>query len=121
LTKGIYKTLKTVVLKTGGQFLLFTPPGMYALGFLLGFIWGKLKQMIPSLTFSVDGVIKLFKALYGAAMKLYKELEEKLDEFLADHPNLDKLWEGAKNLNEKAKWEGSYWEAFKTTEIYKKL
>jgi hypothetical protein len=43
LTKGIYKTLKTVILNTGGHFLLFTPPGMYALGFLLGFIWGKLK------------------------------------------------------------------------------
>jgi hypothetical protein len=76
--------------------------------------------MIPGLTFSVDGVIKLFKALYGWAIKIYRDIEEKIDEFLNDHPKIYSAYENVKKFVKTWKEEG-FKNAFKKTNLYKKL
>ena len=43
----VSNTLKMTL--KASKFILFTPQGMYALGFLLGFLWKKIEQMIPKL------------------------------------------------------------------------
>lgn len=43
----VSNTLKMTL--KASKFILFTPQGMYALGFLLGFLWNKIEQMIPKL------------------------------------------------------------------------
>jgi uncharacterized membrane protein len=53
-------------------------------------------------------------------MKLYKRLEEKIDEFLIKHPMINSMYENTKKFVEDWKKDG-FKKAFQKTELYKKL
>jgi hypothetical protein len=97
--------------------LLITPPGIYALGFLIGFIWGKLKQVVPKLTFSIDGILELFKGVYGSLVDLYFEISDNFNEFIKEHPKLQNFIDRTTNIIDEFK-NKTFGEIFKTTKLY---
>ena len=121
ITKGIFKTVKYIVKKTNAQFLLLTPMGMYALGFLIGFIWTKVKKLFPhNITFSIDGLITFFKNILESIFDFYDTIKKSINEVIEQNPLLSDVKERLKKFRESWK-ENGFVGAIKETDLYKAI
>lgn len=74
ITKKVFFKVKELFSKVKLQFILLSPPGMYALGFLIGFIWQKIKNVLPQGEFSMVGIIELIKNFVHGVVENYKNV-----------------------------------------------
>ena len=132
----VSNTLKMTL--KASKFILFTPQGMYALGFLLGFLWKKIEQMIPKLMipklisneeidklipdviFNLEPIFNLVDGIYDILDLLLNKMFNYTDQLENKYPFLKSVkWSINTFLNNVA--EKGFVNAFKDIEIIKQV
>lgn len=108
LAQGIYKSI-TFILKSNLRYALLTPSGMYALGFMVGLIWTKLRKLMPENAFSIDGMLNFIKMI----VMQFKNITDIFEEFMIRHPGIPKFFRDTKEFFVTLFNEG--WDKVKTT------
>ena len=95
LLKTVTSNLKKVIKRVAISKLLLTPQGMYAIGFLVGFIWKKIKNLLLPFDDNDLSVFDIIKSIYSEVIEGYGIIKKTIDEWLEDHPTINSVIEGA--------------------------
>ena len=95
LLKTVTSNLKKVIKRVAISKLLLTPQGMYAIGFLVGFIWKKIKNLLLPFDDNDLSVFDIIKSIYSEVIEGYGIIKKTIDEWLEDHPTINSVIKGA--------------------------
>lgn len=95
MLKTVTSNLKKVIKRVAISKLLLTPQGMYTIGFLVGFIWQKIKNLLLPFNDNDFSVFDIIKSIYSEVIEGYGFIKKTINEWLEDHPTINSVIEGA--------------------------
>lgn len=108
--KKIFGNLIKVIKRVTLSKFLLTPIGIYSVGFILGFIWKKLKKILPFYNEDLS-LIENIKILWNDILKVYGIIKNGIKEWIDKHPTISKT---IQNIGEDF---GTIIQAFKTGDV----
>lgn len=85
--KKIFKNLMKVVKRVTLSKFLLTPIGIYSVGFIIGFIWEKLKKILPFYNEDIS-LLENIKIIWSDILNIYNIVNNSIKEWIDNHPKI---------------------------------